>query len=268
LLAAFNHTKREHFAYLAAAWLFILFHRLGAAYGASLAILAAKAVNIDPDFRWAILASFCNTTMLAAALFSFVMGWRLKREVLIPIVVGALLAIFFTMIAAEHLPSYINAANKWTSVIAIVALATAVVLATWKEKPVAAIATALSGLVWAAPQTGYPDLGDSDPFMVFLSVSGASFGLALCASCWTPAPVEQPILDPSPDLPDHIAIDRVRLPARIGNAIAGAGFITVGEIRQASENSLLGVPGLGQGSIQYLRNVLGKPTVRPNQTDK
>jgi len=69
-----------------------------------------------------------------------------------------------------------------------------------------------------------------------------------------------------PELPDDTPIDRVRFPARIINALRQAGVQTVGEIREASDGTLLRFQDLGKGSLSYLRNTLGLPSsggVRP-----
>ncbi len=78
--------------------------------------------------------------------------------------------------------------------------------------------------------------------------------------------VEGPMLYPAPELPDDTPIDKVRFSARIRNAISAAGWKTVGEIREASDATLLSLPDLGKGSVSYLRETLGLPStdgVRP-----
>lgn len=71
---------------------------------------------------------------------------------------------------------------------------------------------------------------------------------------------------PAPELPDNTPIDNVRFSTRIRNALTAAGWKTVGEIREASDASLLGLPNIGKGSVSHLRETLGLPSsdgVRP-----
>ncbi len=75
-----------------------------------------------------------------------------------------------------------------------------------------------------------------------------------------------PALYPAPELPDNTPIDNVRFSARIRKAVMAAGLKTVGEIREASDATLLGVQDLGKGSVFHLRETLGLPSkegVRP-----
>jgi len=75
-----------------------------------------------------------------------------------------------------------------------------------------------------------------------------------------------PMLYPVPELPDDTPLDKVRFSTRIRNAVAAAGWKTVGEIREASDATLLGLPDLGKGSVAHLREALGLPStdgVRP-----
>jgi DNA-directed RNA polymerase alpha subunit len=74
------------------------------------------------------------------------------------------------------------------------------------------------------------------------------------------------MLYPAPDLPDDTPIGNVRFSTKIRNAIATAGWKTVGEILDASDATLLGLQGLGPGSVAHLRENLGQPSsngVRP-----
>ena len=78
--------------------------------------------------------------------------------------------------------------------------------------------------------------------------------------------VDGPMLYPAPELPDGTPIDKVRFSSRIRNAILAAGWKTVGEIREASDATLLGLQDRGKGSVSYLRETLGLPStdgVRP-----
>jgi len=76
----------------------------------------------------------------------------------------------------------------------------------------------------------------------------------------------RPMLYPAPGLPDDTPIGNVRFSTRIRNAIAAAGWKTVGEIRDASDATLLGLQDLGPRSVKHLRETLGLPStdgVRP-----
>jgi DNA-directed RNA polymerase alpha subunit len=77
---------------------------------------------------------------------------------------------------------------------------------------------------------------------------------------------EGPMLSPAPELPDDTPIAKVRFSTRIRNAITAAGWKTVGEIREASDATLLSLPDLGKASMTHLRETLGLPStdgVRP-----
>lgn len=74
-------------------------------------------------------------------------------------------------------------------------------------------------------------------------------------------------LDPMPELPDDTPIWCVRFPTRVLNALREAGVQTVGEIREASDDTLLSLQDLGKNSVTYLRKTLGLPSsggVRPS----
>ena len=78
--------------------------------------------------------------------------------------------------------------------------------------------------------------------------------------------VAGPMLYPATELPDDTPISKVRFSTRIRNAISAAGWKTVGEIREASDATLLTLPDLGKGSVTHLRETLGLPStdgVRP-----
>ena len=71
---------------------------------------------------------------------------------------------------------------------------------------------------------------------------------------------------PTPELPDDTPVANVRFATRIRNALHAAGLKTVGEVREASDATLLSLPDLGQGSVAHLRETLGLPStdgVRP-----
>ena len=67
------------------------------------------------------------------------------------------------------------------------------------------------------------------------------------------------MLYPAPELPDDTPIKSVRFSTRIRNAVTAVGWRTIGEIREASDATLLGLPDLGPGSVTSLRETLGLP---------
>jgi DNA-directed RNA polymerase alpha subunit len=68
-----------------------------------------------------------------------------------------------------------------------------------------------------------------------------------------------PMLYPALGLPDETPIVNVRFSIRITNALNAAGVKTVGEIREASDATLLSFQDLGATSIARLRETLGQP---------
>jgi DNA-directed RNA polymerase alpha subunit len=78
--------------------------------------------------------------------------------------------------------------------------------------------------------------------------------------------IDGPTLYPTPEIPDDTPIDNVRFSTRIRNALRVSGWTTIGEVREASDATLLSLQDLGQGSLTYLRETLGLPSkdgVRP-----
>ena len=76
----------------------------------------------------------------------------------------------------------------------------------------------------------------------------------------------EPMLHPAPELPDNTPIDSVQFSTRIRTALKAAGWKTVGEIREASDATLLGLQDLGKEAVSHLRKTLGLPSkdgVRP-----
>ena len=67
-------------------------------------------------------------------------------------------------------------------------------------------------------------------------------------------------LEPTPELPDNTPIREVHFPTRIKDALFAAGIKTVGEVREMSDQALLSVPGLGDASVDHLRETLGLPS--------
>jgi DNA-directed RNA polymerase alpha subunit len=83
--------------------------------------------------------------------------------------------------------------------------------------------------------------------------------------------VAGPMLYPAPELPDDTALENVRFSTRIRNAITAAGWKTVGEVREASDATLLSLPDVDPGSVAHLRETLGLPStdgVRPGPKAK
>jgi DNA-directed RNA polymerase alpha subunit len=70
--------------------------------------------------------------------------------------------------------------------------------------------------------------------------------------------VAGPVLYPALGLPDETPIANVRFSTRVTKALTAAGVKTVGEIREASDATLLSFPNLGAGSIARLRETLGR----------
>ena len=64
------------------------------------------------------------------------------------------------------------------------------------------------------------------------------------------------LFDPAPDLPDDTPVETVRFPTRIVNALTYAGVRTLGEIREASDETLASLPDMGPGSLKWLRETL------------
>ncbi len=72
--------------------------------------------------------------------------------------------------------------------------------------------------------------------------------------------VAGPMLYPAIGLSDETPIANVRFSTRIANALNGAGVKTIGEIRGASDATLLSLQDLGKGSLSFLRKTLGLPS--------
>jgi DNA-directed RNA polymerase alpha subunit len=66
-----------------------------------------------------------------------------------------------------------------------------------------------------------------------------------------------PMLYPAPEIPDDTAIDNVRFSTRVRNALNAVGWKTVGEVREASDATLLSLSDLGSASVAHLREALG-----------
>jgi DNA-directed RNA polymerase alpha subunit len=68
------------------------------------------------------------------------------------------------------------------------------------------------------------------------------------------------MLEPTPELSDDTPISDVNLPTRIRNVLSVVGIRTAGEVREASDATLLSLQDLGHGSITQLRETLGLPS--------
>jgi DNA-directed RNA polymerase alpha subunit len=68
------------------------------------------------------------------------------------------------------------------------------------------------------------------------------------------------MFDPTEELADDTALNRIRFPSRIRNVFAAEGLTTVGEVREASDATLLTLQNFGRGSVAYLRQTLGLPS--------
>jgi DNA-directed RNA polymerase alpha subunit len=66
--------------------------------------------------------------------------------------------------------------------------------------------------------------------------------------------VNGPMRYPAPELPDTTSVEKVRFSTRIRTALNQTGMKTVGEIREASDATLLSLQDLGKGSVVHLRN--------------
>jgi hypothetical protein len=64
------------------------------------------------------------------------------------------------------------------------------------------------------------------------------------------------LLHPSPEIPDDMPIEQVRLPWYIRRTLAATGLKTVGDVRK-STNELLLRSGLDRGVVDYIRATLG-----------
>jgi DNA-directed RNA polymerase alpha subunit len=75
-----------------------------------------------------------------------------------------------------------------------------------------------------------------------------------------------PMVVPTPEMPDDTPIERVLFSTRIQNALRAADLKTVGEVREIPDETLIGLPDFGRGSLSDLRMKLGLPStdgVRP-----
>ena len=69
-----------------------------------------------------------------------------------------------------------------------------------------------------------------------------------------------------PETPDDVRLADLDMPHNLRAALLGAGFVTVGEIRETQDERLHEIAGLSAGSVEWLRRALGLPSsegVRP-----
>jgi hypothetical protein len=64
--------------------------------------------------------------------------------------------------------------------------------------------------------------------------------------------------DPTPDLPDHILLETIRLPRIMRASLIAAGLRTVGEVRAVRVSEIEQLPDLSANSVIYLRLALGR----------
>jgi DNA-directed RNA polymerase alpha subunit len=70
------------------------------------------------------------------------------------------------------------------------------------------------------------------------------------------------VTDGYAELPDETSIDQIEMPKRLRNALKIAGFRTVGELRETSDQRLFSLRGLGRTSLSHLRKTLGPAPAR------
>jgi DNA-directed RNA polymerase alpha subunit len=66
-----------------------------------------------------------------------------------------------------------------------------------------------------------------------------------------------PMLYAAPGLPDDTLVEKINFSTRIRNALTAGGLKTAGDIREASDATLLRLQDLGPGSLHHLRERLG-----------
>jgi DNA-directed RNA polymerase alpha subunit len=65
------------------------------------------------------------------------------------------------------------------------------------------------------------------------------------------------VVYPAPVISDNTPIENVLFTTRVKNVLTHAGLKTIGEIREASDATLLSFPDMGPESVAYLREKLG-----------
>lgn len=64
------------------------------------------------------------------------------------------------------------------------------------------------------------------------------------------------VLHPTPELPDATPVQQVRLPWDVRRTLFLAGLITVGDVREVTNDTLLGLK-LNGGVVDFIRATLG-----------
>jgi DNA-directed RNA polymerase alpha subunit len=64
-----------------------------------------------------------------------------------------------------------------------------------------------------------------------------------------------------PELPDDTLVENVRFTTRIRKTLHAAGMKTIGDVGEVSDAALLSLPDFGSGSLSYLREALGLPSI-------
>jgi Bacterial RNA polymerase, alpha chain C terminal domain len=77
-----------------------------------------------------------------------------------------------------------------------------------------------------------------------------------------------PMLYPAHELPDDTLVENVRFSTRVRNALKNGDLKTLGEIREASDATLLSMQNLGKASVAYLRQSLGLRSTGGGRPDK
>jgi hypothetical protein len=64
------------------------------------------------------------------------------------------------------------------------------------------------------------------------------------------------LLHPSSAIADEVPVEQIRLPWHVRRTLSEAGLKTVGSVRKATTETLLGL-GLSRGRVDYIRATLG-----------
>ena len=64
------------------------------------------------------------------------------------------------------------------------------------------------------------------------------------------------VLHPTSELPGDTPVQEIRLPWSVRRTLCGAGLITIGDVREATTETLLGLK-LNRGVVDHIRATLG-----------
>jgi hypothetical protein len=64
------------------------------------------------------------------------------------------------------------------------------------------------------------------------------------------------VLYPTPELPSNTPVQEIRLPWSLRRTLHGAGLVTAGDVRAATDETLLGLK-LNSGTVNFIRAALG-----------